>query len=202
MKILQRSGKRFKGYTIGLDLHQSFIEVVVFDSRGNEVENKQIGFKKAALEKLLLEWKLHGEVQVAFEACGCFIWVFELSVRVLGRERVHAAHAAKIKMIAQSSEKDDHSDAWWLAYQLYERRLPEAFVAEGELQDLRHAGRELRFTPTGARIWCGACAPALSRWRGPKRLRDRRHRAIQFGGEASERLAYFEAQTRHREGAD
>ncbi len=118
---------------------------MVFDLRGNEVENKQIGFKKAALEKLLLEWKLHGEVQVAFEACGCFIWVFELSVRVLGRERVHAAHAAKIKMIAQSSEKDDHSDAWWLAYQLYERRLPEAFVAEGELQDLRHAGRELRF---------------------------------------------------------
>ncbi len=67
MKTLLRTGKGFKGFTIGLDLHQSFIEVVVFDSRGNEVENKQIGFKKAALEKLLLEWKLHGEVQVAFE---------------------------------------------------------------------------------------------------------------------------------------
>ena len=92
----------------------------------------------------MLEWKAKGDVQVVFEACGCFLWVFELSVRVLGRKQVHAAHAAKIHMIANSGEKNDHNDAWWLAYLLYERRLPEAFVAEGDLLELRLAGRELR----------------------------------------------------------
>jgi transposase len=144
MKTLLRKGKGFKGYTIGLDLHQSFIQVVVLDKIGNDAESKRIGFKKEALEKLFTEWKARGEVQVVFEACGCFLWVFDLAVGVLGRERVHAAHAAKIGVIANSGEKNDHNDAWWLAYLLYERRLPEAFVAEGELLELRLAGRELR----------------------------------------------------------
>jgi transposase len=145
MKTLQRSGKVFKGYTIGLDLHQSFIEVVVLDKKGDDAAGLRIASKKEALEKLLLEWKARGEVQVVCEACGCFIWVFELAVRVLGRSRVHAAHAAKIHMIASSVEKDDHNDAWWLAYLLHDRRLPEAFVAEGELRELRLASRELRY---------------------------------------------------------
>lgn len=104
----------------------------------------RIKFKKDELEKLLNDWKAKGEVQVVFEACGCFLWVFDLAVGVLGRERVHAAHAAKIGMIADSGEKNDHNDAWWLAYLLYERRLPAAFVAEGVLLELRLAGRELR----------------------------------------------------------
>jgi transposase len=145
MKTLPRTGKRFKGYTTGLDLHQSFIEVVVLDAKGTEVASRRIASKKDALEKLLLEWKAKGDVQVVFEACGCFVWVFDLAVRVLGRERVHMAHPGKMRVIANSSEKNDHNDAWWLAYQLYERRLPKAFVAEGELADLRLAGRELRF---------------------------------------------------------
>lgn len=144
MKTLLRKGKGFKGYTIGLDLHQSFIQVVVLDKKGNDAESKRIGFKKDALEKLFAEWKARGEVQVVFEACGCFLWVFDLAVRVLGRKQVHAAHAAKIRMISASGEKNDHNDAWWLAYLLYERRLPEAFVAEGELLELRLASRELR----------------------------------------------------------
>jgi transposase len=145
MKTLQRRGKRFKGCTLGLDLHQAFIEVVVLDKKGNDAEAKRIPFKREALQKLLEEWQKRGAVQVAFEACGCFYWVFELSVKVLGRERVHAAHAAKLRMIAESGEKNDHNDAWWLAYMLYEGRLPEAYVAEGDLLELRIAGRELRY---------------------------------------------------------
>jgi transposase len=144
MKTLLRKGKGFKGYTIGLDLHQSFIQVVVLDPKGNDALSTRIGFKADALEKLIGDWKRRGEVQVVFEACGCFLWVFDLAVKLLGRERVHAAHAAKIGMIADSGEKNDHNDAWWLAYLLFERRLPEAFVAEGELLELRLAGRELR----------------------------------------------------------
>jgi transposase len=145
MKTLQRQSQRFKGFTIGLDLHLSFIQVVVLDRQGNDAASQRIAFQKDALEKLLSEWRKRGPVQVAFEACGCFVWVFELAVRVLGRQQVHAAHAAKIRMIASSMEKNDHNDAWWLAYLLYETRLPQAYVAEGALLELRLAGRELRF---------------------------------------------------------
>ena len=97
MKTILRKGKSFKGCTIGLDLHHSFIQVVVLDKQGNDAESKRIPFKKGALEKLLGEWKARGDIQVVFEACGCFVWVFDLAVKLLGRERVHAAHAAKIR---------------------------------------------------------------------------------------------------------
>lgn len=145
MKTLKRKGKAFKGNTIGLDLHQAFIEEVVLDPNGDDVQAKRIAPKKEALEKLLLEWKAKGDLQVVFEACGCFFWVFELATRILGRERVHVAHAGRIAMIANSGEKNDHNDAWWLAYLLQDRRLPEAYVAEGDLLELRIAGRELRY---------------------------------------------------------
>jgi hypothetical protein len=144
MKTLQRQGKKFKGYTIGLDLHQAFIEFVVFDRKGNEASRGQVAFRAEALEKFLQEWRAREPVQVSFEACGCFVWVFELAKKLLGREQVHAAHAGKLRVIAQSMEKNDHNDAWWLGYFLYEGRLPHAYVAEGELQELRIAGRELR----------------------------------------------------------
>ena len=145
MKTLQRQAKHFKGYTIGLDLHRSFIQVVVLDRHGNDAASERIASSTDVLEKLLTKWQKQGPVQIAFEACGCFVWVFELGVRVLGRGQVHAAHAAKISMIAHSLEKNDHNDAWWLAYLLYERRLPEAYVAEGALRELRIAGRELHY---------------------------------------------------------
>lgn len=145
MKTLQRQAGRFKGYTLGLDLHQSFVQVVVLDKRGNQAASERIAFSEAVLEKLVTKWRERGEVQVVFEACGCFYWVFDACVRLLGREQVHAAHAGKIRTISSSMEKNDHNDAWWLAYLLYERRLPHAYVAEGDLRELRMAGRELRF---------------------------------------------------------
>ena len=68
MKTLQRQAKRFKGYTIGLDLHQSFIQVVVLDPRGDDAGRERIAFSTDALERLLLKWQKRGAVQIAFEA--------------------------------------------------------------------------------------------------------------------------------------
>ena len=61
------------------------------------------------------------------------------------KEAVHTAHSTKIRAIANSQEKNDANDAWWLAYLLYEGRLPEAYVATGDLRCLRISVRELRF---------------------------------------------------------
>lgn len=144
MKKLQRQGKRFKGWSVGLDLHKRFIQYSVLDRRGNEVSNGRIEADRKSLLKLFEPWRAKGPVQVSFEACGCFLWVFDALVETLGRERVHVAQPAKVKAIAISQEKTDATDAWWLAYYLYEGRLPEAFVAEGALRELRIAVRELR----------------------------------------------------------
>jgi transposase len=144
MKKLQRRAKRFKGFTIGLDLHQKFIQFSVFDRRGNEAAAGRIAPDRTEVLKLIERWEKSGQVQVVFEACGCFVWVFDLLAKKLGRDQVHVAQPLKIAVIAKSQEKTDASDAWWLAYLLYEGRLPEAYVSEGTLRELKLTGRELR----------------------------------------------------------
>ena len=144
MKKLHRNAVHFKGLTLGLDLHKKFIEWSLMDRQGNETDLGRINSTREELEKLLARWK--GQpLQVSMEACGCFVWVFDLLKEKLGRETVHVAQPSRLHVIANSMEKNDSNDAWWLAYLLYEGRLPEAMVAEGSLRDLRVTTRELRF---------------------------------------------------------
>lgn len=149
MKKVSRKGGQFKGVTLGLDLHKKFIEWCLLDKRGDEMASGRINSTPEDLQKLLARWK--GQpLQVAIEACGCFVWVFDLLKEALGGAAVHVAQPSRLHVIANSMEKNDANDAWWLAYFLYEGRLPEAYVAEGELRDLRIYTRELR-SSTNAR---------------------------------------------------
>lgn len=143
MKKLTRKTVRFKGLTLGLDLHKKFIEWCLLDRQGDEVEGGRIGSNEKELAALLAKRK--GQpLQVCMEACGCFIWVFDSVKAQLGREAVHVAQPHRLRVIANSMEKNDANDAWWLAYILYEGRMPEAHVAEGTQRDMRIATRELR----------------------------------------------------------
>lgn len=144
MKKLARRAVRFKGLTLGLDVHKDFIEYCVLDKKGDESNSGRIGSSEKELRKFLAELKPRGAMQACLEACGCFVWIFDLLVEELGREQVHVGQPSRIHVIANSMEKNDANDAWWLSYLLYEGRLPECFVAEGELLNLRIASRELR----------------------------------------------------------
>lgn len=145
MKKLHRRPSRFKGLTVGLDLHKSFTQVSVLDQAGDEVDADRIASRPEALGKLIQGLADRGQaVQITLEASGCFLWAYDLLVGRLGRERVHVAAPSRVRVIADSMEKNDANDAWWLAYLLWEGRLPGAFVAEGDLRELRVASRELR----------------------------------------------------------
>ena len=145
MKKLTRRAVRFNGVTLGLDVHKRFIQFSAMDGDGNEIAEGKMKSDRAALAVLLETWLAKGAVQVCLEACGCFLWIFDALVEKIGRANVHVAQPGKLAVIAKSMEKNDANDAWWLAYLLYEGRLPEAFVAEGTLLDLRIAERELRW---------------------------------------------------------
>jgi transposase len=151
MKKLQRMAVRFKGWTLGLDLHQKQTQYSLLDEAGDEVENQKILSSPSELTKLIDRLTVGGTggtggrgLQVVLEASGCFTWAFDLLVGRLERCAVHVAAPGKVRVIAESQEKNDATDAWWLAYLLYEGRLPEAFVAEGALRELRIASREFR----------------------------------------------------------
>jgi len=144
MKKLQRRRDRFKGNSVGLDLHKKMIQFSVIDQLGDEVENDQIASSRQELTALMDRLLKAGPVQVALEASGCFIWAYDLLVSKLGKGQVHVAAPSKVKVIAESGDKTDATDAWWLGYLLFEGRLPESFVAEGDLRELRIACREYR----------------------------------------------------------
>lgn len=143
MKKLQRRKTRFKGWTIGLDLHKKFIQYSVMDRRGNEVANARIQPSATELKKLHAKYASES-MQFALEACGTFVWVYDELIVLAGRENVHVANPAKMAVIGRSDEKSDASDAYWLAYHLYEGTLPKAQISEGAERELKIAGRELR----------------------------------------------------------
>lgn len=144
MRKLIRAKVRFKGLSVGLDVHKKFIQFSVMDRKGNEIEHGQIRSTAEELKKLAERLKAKDRVQFSLEACGCFIWIFDHLAEQIGKQFVHVAHPAKLAAV-KSREKNDSNDAWWLAYQLYEGTLPEAMVAEGALRELRIATRELRW---------------------------------------------------------
>lgn len=144
MKKLNRRPNRFRGQTLGLDLHKRVLRYALLNRQGDEVVNQEVAADRQVLTRLVQEARQQGPVQVALEASGCFLWAYDLLVELLGRDRVHVAAPSRVRVIAQSSEKTDANDAWWLAYLLFEGRLPEAFVAEGRLRELRIACREYR----------------------------------------------------------
>lgn len=145
MKKLQRSVERFKGNTLGLDLHKKMIQHSLLDAAGDEVSNESMPSTATALTKLIDKLTADGTaLQVVIEASGCFVWAYDLLASRLGADHVHVAAPSKVKVIAQSGEKTDANDAWWLAYLQYERRLPQAMVAVGDLRELRVVCREYR----------------------------------------------------------
>lgn len=138
MKKLARRVRRFKGRTMGLDLHTEIVQFSVLDQEGDELANDSCPATAEMLTELVERWTAEGTpLQVCVEASGCFMWAFDLLTELLGRSNVHVAAPSRVRVIADSMEKSDENDAWWLAYLLYEGRLPQAFVAEDDLRELR-----------------------------------------------------------------
>lgn len=143
MKKLTRRPVRFKGMTVGLDLHRLFIQYVLLDEQGDEESGGRVEGTREGLEEIL---RLVGsrDAQFVMEACGSFLWVYEFLKARVGQEQVHVAQPHRVRPIANSLEKNDANDAWWLAYLQFEGRLPEAYVPDGRILEVRIASRELR----------------------------------------------------------
>ncbi len=127
---------------VGLDVHKSFIAYSLLDRRGQERESGRIRSSRASLSRLFDEKIGRRRTHIAFEASRSSLWVYRLGAERLGKDRVHVAQASRIRAIANSQEKNDANDAWWLAYLTHEGRLPESYVPPDEILELRIATRE------------------------------------------------------------
>ena len=67
MKKLNRIQKRFDGLTVGLDLHKRFIEFVIFDRAGDEIDNGRFNATRKDLATFLKTIE-ESQIQFSFEA--------------------------------------------------------------------------------------------------------------------------------------
>ncbi len=140
MKKLVRPVQKVNAEVMGLDVHQELIVFTWMDRKGEELEQGSLAGTKEALTELLD--RLQSPAHVSFEAGRCTFWVYDVLVERLGAEFVHVAQPKKIRAIANSTQKNDFNDSWWLAYLTYEGRLPECYVPTGTMRELRIAVRE------------------------------------------------------------
>ena len=137
---------KVNAYVLGLDVHKQVIAWCLLDRRGRRAGQGEIESTSEALADLVRREIGRKRAHVAFEASTCSIWVFDLLVELFrGGDRVHVAHAKKIRAIANSTRKNDAHDAWWLAYLTYEGRLPEVHLPTGLYRQLRTISRHRVF---------------------------------------------------------
>ena len=142
MRKLANPVQKVKGQVIGLDVHKRMITYCILDRGGREIACGEFGGRPASLERFLTEHVGRRKTHLAFESSGHSLWVYDRLIEQYGQERVHVAQAKKIRAIANSQEKNDANDAFWLAYLTHEGRLPEAYVPPTTYRELRIATRE------------------------------------------------------------
>jgi transposase len=143
MKRLPDPVQKINAWVLGLDLHKNLTVWVLLDRKGHRVGEGQIQSSPGALEALYRQVIGRKKAHVAFEAGGSSIWAFDTCLELLkDEERIHVAHPKSVKAIANSKQKNDLNDAWWLAYLTFEQRLPEVWLPRGRYRDLRVATRE------------------------------------------------------------
>lgn len=142
MRKLANPVRKVKAQVIGLDVHKKQITYCTLDRGGRRFGGGQFGGRPLALERFLDEHVGRRKTHFAIESSGHSQWVYDLLVERYGEARVHVAQAKRIRAIANSQEKNDANDAFWLAYLTYEGRLPEAYVPPTPYRELRIATRE------------------------------------------------------------
>ena len=109
MRKMSRVVEKVKGHVAGLDVHKNQITYCVLDRKGCEVAAGQFLATRERLGGFLAEYVGRKTFHFALEASGYSLWVYDLLCASHGREKVHVAHAAHIRLITHSTKKNDDS---------------------------------------------------------------------------------------------
>lgn len=142
VKRLANPIEKVNAHVLGLDVHKESIVWVLLDRKGAAKAEGTIGADPDSLRRLVRTQIGRKKAHAAFESSGFSYWVRDVLLDLLPEEHVHAAHARHVKSIANSKQKNDINDAFWLAYLTHEGRLPEAWLPKGLIRELRLATRE------------------------------------------------------------
>lgn len=142
MKKLSDPVRKVNAQCVGLDVHKKVTVFCVLDGDGKTIEEGRFASEQSEFVDFIERQMAAGVTHVTFEASRSSLWVYGVMREHLKGEFVHVAQAKRIRAIANSNQKNDSNDAWWLAYLTYEGRLPEAHVPSASILELRIATRE------------------------------------------------------------
>src|SRR5437764_777017 len=117
---------------VGIDLHRRRSQIAIVDEHGELSLSRRIVNDRDAFRELLGD---ANGTHVALEATYGWEWLAELLQE--GGYDLHLAHPLRTQAIAAARVKTDAVDAKTLAHLLRTGLLPEAYIAPGELRDLR-----------------------------------------------------------------
>ena len=122
---------------IGMDLHRRRSVLVRMAADGRKLETARITNSPAELRRVIA--RAGKRPRVVLEATYGWYWAAD-TLAAAGAE-VHLAHPLGVKGFAYRRVKNDEKDAGDLADLLRLGRLPEAWIAPGEIRELRELTR-------------------------------------------------------------
>jgi transposase len=125
---------------VGLDYHDSAVQVCVLDAAGKVLVNQPVANQAGFLDQLV---RRHGDdIQAGIEACGGSAHLADELVAC--GWCLSQAHPGYVKRLKQNPDKTDHSDARLLADLVRVGYLPKVWLAPPAVRDLRKLVRYRR----------------------------------------------------------
>lgn len=120
---------------IGVDLHQHYFYATVMDEKGKILREDKVDTTGLATKEYFSSLTEIAEVEVAVEPISSWYYFYEM-VEGLGCS-VHLVNPLKAKAIASARIKTDKIDSRILAHLLRTNLLPEAYIPERSIRDLK-----------------------------------------------------------------
>lgn len=134
-------GAAMAKYNIGVDYHKKFSYMVVKDQQGQVLRSGQIANSKSSVESFLKPFK-HDSAAV-LESCRNWCVMHDWLEDTV--DEVILANPFKVKAIAEAKIKTDKIDATVLADLLRADLVPQCYIADRDVRDMRGLLRERMF---------------------------------------------------------
>lgn len=127
--------------TIGVDFAKRSSVYCVLDEKGQRVRRVKLENDPVLMRRFLLE--IPGPKRLALEAGRSWGLFYETVKDTV--DDFHLAHPAKMRVVTRSETKNDYLDADWIAKLTHAGLLPEAYVPDEQIRQLRSLVRMRSF---------------------------------------------------------
>jgi transposase len=122
---------------VGVDLHRAFCYMTAVDTSGRVLQRGRVENRSDCLRNYFAGFREAPEV--AFEACSFWPAFVDAVEGMVGR--LVMVHPQRVKAISSAKLKNDRVDSETLAHLLRANLLPESWIANREVRELRQQAR-------------------------------------------------------------